>query len=112
MRTGLLKCAAPALKRNYQRKPVQHEVRIYGRYHIVKHYRDATPHPAIDKPRGLGLENVEQAKQREACGALVHEAELAVRDIVRDLPPVFDAFYADEQARTCPTCATVHPGKG
>jgi|GEM_PF-49297 len=45
------------------------------------------------------------------CAALVHETELQVRDIVKDLPPVFDAFYADEQARTCPKCATVHPGK-
>ena len=47
-----------------------------------------------------------------ACAALVHETELQVRDIVKDLPPVFSAFYADEQARTCPKCATVHPGKG
>ena len=44
--------------------------------------------------------------------ALVHEVELQVRDIVADLPPVFTAFYADEAARTCPSCGTVHPGKG
>ena len=46
------------------------------------------------------------------CAALVHETELQVRDIVKDLPPVFSAFYADEEARTCPKCATVHPGRG
>jgi 3-hydroxyanthranilate 3,4-dioxygenase len=46
------------------------------------------------------------------CNALVHEVELQVRDIVADLPPVFTAFYADEQARTCKQCGTVHPGKG
>jgi 3-hydroxyanthranilate 3,4-dioxygenase len=46
------------------------------------------------------------------CAALVHEAELQVRDIVADLPPVFAAFYADESARTCPNCGAVHPGKG
>ncbi|PZS20388.1 MAG: 3-hydroxyanthranilate 3,4-dioxygenase [Pseudonocardiales bacterium] len=46
------------------------------------------------------------------CNALVHEVELQVRDIVADLPPVFTAFYADEQARTCVHCGTVHPGKG
>ena len=46
------------------------------------------------------------------CNALVHEVELQVRDIVEDLPPVFEAFYGDEQARTCPHCGTVHPGKG
>jgi len=44
--------------------------------------------------------------------ALVHEAELQVRDIVADLPPVFQAFYADADARTCGSCGTLHPGKG
>ncbi|MGI8760313.1 MAG: 3-hydroxyanthranilate 3,4-dioxygenase [Jatrophihabitantaceae bacterium] len=46
------------------------------------------------------------------CAALVHEVQLQVRDIVADLPPVFTAFYGDEQARTCRSCGTVHPGKG
>lgn len=45
------------------------------------------------------------------CSALVHEVELQVRDIVADLPPVFTAFYQDEQARTCPSCGALHPGK-
>ena len=34
-----------------------------------------------------------------------------VKDIVKDLPPLYDAFYADETARRCKTCGTVHPGK-
>ncbi|MEU4571084.1 3-hydroxyanthranilate 3,4-dioxygenase [Nonomuraea sp. ATR24] len=46
------------------------------------------------------------------CAALVHEVELQVRDIVKDLPPVFNAFYTDEKARTCDSCGTLHPGKG
>jgi 3-hydroxyanthranilate 3,4-dioxygenase len=46
------------------------------------------------------------------CHAVVHEVELQVRDIVADLPPVFAAFYGDEQARTCDGCGTLHPGKG
>ncbi len=46
------------------------------------------------------------------CGGLVHEVELQVRDIVADLPPVFSAFYGDENARTCTTCGALHPGKG
>lgn len=46
------------------------------------------------------------------CGALVHEVELQVRDIVADLPPVFAAFYDDEGARTCGACGALHPGKG
>jgi len=48
----------------------------------------------------------------EECGNMVHEVELQVRDIVADLPPVFAAFYADEEARTCTKCGALHPGKG
>jgi 3-hydroxyanthranilate 3,4-dioxygenase len=48
----------------------------------------------------------------QQCGGLVHEVELQVRDIVADLPPVFAAFYADEEARTCGRCGALHPGKG
>jgi 3-hydroxyanthranilate 3,4-dioxygenase len=43
---------------------------------------------------------------------MVHEVELQVRDISADLPPIFEAFYADESARTCPSCGHLHPGKG
>ncbi len=46
------------------------------------------------------------------CSALVHEVELQVRDIVADLPPVFDGFYRDESARTCGQCGALHPGRG
>ncbi|MFD9889893.1 3-hydroxyanthranilate 3,4-dioxygenase [Amycolatopsis sp. NPDC059027] len=46
------------------------------------------------------------------CAALVHEVELQVRDIVDDLPPVFQRFYGDEAARTCRACGALHPGKG
>lgn len=45
------------------------------------------------------------------CGAKVHRVEVQVRDIVKDLPPLFAAFYADAKARTCPSCGKVHPGK-
>lgn len=47
----------------------------------------------------------------ENCSELVHETELQVRDIVVDLPPVFEQFYNDEQARVCKNCGTTHPGK-
>lgn len=45
------------------------------------------------------------------CGNLVHRAELRLTSIVKDLPPVYDAFYAAQDLRTCPNCGTVHPGK-
>lgn len=80
-----------------------------------------TPHSPI-RPEagsvGLVLERVREEGTLEKfqwyclnCDALVHEVELQVRDIVVDLPPVFSAFYADEKARTCRNCGTVHPGK-
>ena len=46
------------------------------------------------------------------CAALVYEAELQVRDIVADLPPVFQRFYDDPSLRACGSCGAVHPGKG
>ncbi|MFY9331179.1 MAG: 3-hydroxyanthranilate 3,4-dioxygenase [Candidatus Nanopelagicales bacterium] len=46
------------------------------------------------------------------CDGLVHEVELQVRDIADDLPPIFEAFYGDVDARRCSTCGHLHPGKG
>ncbi|MDQ0317630.1 3-hydroxyanthranilate 3,4-dioxygenase [Amorphus orientalis] len=45
------------------------------------------------------------------CNGLVKRVEVSVKNLVKDLPPIYDAFYADEKARTCPKCGTVHPGK-
>jgi 3-hydroxyanthranilate 3,4-dioxygenase len=36
---------------------------------------------------------------------------LQLKSIVDDLLPVFDAFLADEKARTCDNCGALHPGK-
>ncbi len=45
------------------------------------------------------------------CGALVHRAEVELKSLVDDLPPIFSAFYASEADRTCGRCGAVHPGK-
>lgn len=45
------------------------------------------------------------------CGERVHRVEVELQDIVKDLPPLYDAFYGDEAARTCKSCGTLHPGK-
>jgi 3-hydroxyanthranilate 3,4-dioxygenase len=45
----------------------------------------------------------------ENCNGLVHRVEVQLGSIVDDLPPLFDAFYGDIEARTCRTCGTVHP---
>lgn len=46
------------------------------------------------------------------CHTLISEVELQVRDVVTDLPPVFDRFYESEEARTCTNCGMRHPGRG
>jgi 3-hydroxyanthranilate 3,4-dioxygenase len=46
-----------------------------------------------------------------SCNGLVHRVEVQLKSIVKDLPPLFDAFYASEKKRTCPACGKVHPGK-
>ncbi len=45
------------------------------------------------------------------CANVVHRVDVQVRNIVKDLPPLFEAFYESVEARTCPVCATVHGGK-
>lgn len=45
------------------------------------------------------------------CHHLVHRAELDLTDIVTDLPPIFEAFYSDEEARSCGHCGHLHPDR-
>jgi 3-hydroxyanthranilate 3,4-dioxygenase len=68
---------------------------------------------------GLVLERVREEGTLEQfrwycleCDTLLHEVRLQVRDIVVDLPQVFERFYADTEARTCASCGALHPGKG
>lgn len=43
------------------------------------------------------------------CNRLLHRIEVQLKEIDKDLPPLFDAFYASIDARTCEDCGTVHP---
>jgi 3-hydroxyanthranilate 3,4-dioxygenase len=45
------------------------------------------------------------------CQNLLHRVEINLKNIVKDLPPLYDAFYANENARKCKQCGAVHPGK-
>ena len=45
------------------------------------------------------------------CHNLVHRAEVRLKSIVRDLPPLFEKFYGSEEERRCKNCGTVHPGR-
>ena len=49
------------------------------------------------------------------CKTRVHRVEVSLTDasgIVEALPKIYEAFHADEDARTCPNCGEIHPGKG
>ena len=43
----------------------------------------------------------------EQCHEKLYEKFLAVTDIVSQLPPVMNAFYADEEKRTCKKCGHI-----
>src|SRR5258706_2903751 len=44
------------------------------------------------------------------CWTRLNRIDVNVKNIVRDLPPLFDAFYAS--ARKCGQCGQVHGGRG
>ncbi|NNF52489.1 MAG: 3-hydroxyanthranilate 3,4-dioxygenase [Gammaproteobacteria bacterium] len=43
------------------------------------------------------------------CDNLLYEEYFQLEDIETQLPPVFEAFYADKQRRTCSRCHSVMP---
>ena len=69
--------------------------------------------PQRPQPGSVGLV-VEAARPNDVdgfewycfeCGALVHRVEVKVAHLVKDLPPLYEAFYTDEKARTCKAAA-------
>jgi len=45
----------------------------------------------------------------EACNHKLYEEYLHLEDIVAQLPPIFDRFYASVENRSCEQCGTVMP---
>ena len=43
----------------------------------------------------------------ENCGHKLHEEFVEITDIVAQLPPIMDRFWASEALRTCASCGTV-----
>ncbi len=68
---------------------------------------------------GLVIEKIRKEEEDgflwfcENCGNMLHEEKLVVHDIVKQLPPVMEGFYADEAKRTCEKCGAIMtpPGK-
>lgn len=42
----------------------------------------------------------------EGCGNKLYEEFVHITDIVKQLPPIFDRFYSNEQNSTCKRCGT------
>ncbi len=43
----------------------------------------------------------------ENCHRLLHEEKFYLKDIVKELPILFERFYSDEEKRTCKSCGHV-----
>jgi 3-hydroxyanthranilate 3,4-dioxygenase len=43
----------------------------------------------------------------EACAGLLYEEFIALTDIEKDLPPLFERFYSSPERRTCGNCGAV-----
>jgi 3-hydroxyanthranilate 3,4-dioxygenase len=43
----------------------------------------------------------------EHCGNLLYEEFIALSDIEKELPPLFERFYANAARRTCGSCHAV-----
>lgn len=84
---------------------------------LPPHVRHSPQRPVAGSV-GLVVEGSRRADEADGfewycfnCGDRLHRVEVGVKNIVKDLPPLFAAFYADTTARTCKRCGTVHPGK-
>lgn len=71
------------------------------------------PHSPQRGPNTLGLviERVRRPDELDRfewycdnCGNRLYEVSLHVTDLTTQLKPLFDAFWADERARTCAVC--------
>jgi 3-hydroxyanthranilate 3,4-dioxygenase len=85
---------------------------------LPPHMRHSPQRP-VPGSYGLVVESPRMAGMLDAfewycfeCMACIHRIEVPVNNIVDDLPPLYEAFYVDDAARTCDSCGAVHPGKG
>ncbi len=83
---------------------------------LPKHMRHSPQRPAgslgvvVEMPRPEGVVDGFEWYCHN-CHQLLYRAEVKLKSIVRDLPPLFEQFYGNESLRTCKHCGTVQPGK-
>ena len=98
-------------------EPMEMPIREGEVYLLAPNVRHSPQRP---DPESVGLV-VEYARQEGEfdgfewacpnCANLVHRVEVQLQAIDEDLPPLFTAFDEDHDARTCPNCGELHPGK-
>jgi 3-hydroxyanthranilate 3,4-dioxygenase len=96
-----------------------HDVRINeGDIFLLPPHVRHSPQRPMAGSVGLVVEGTRRPEDKDAfewfcfsCGARVHRVEVKVTNLVTDLPPLFQAFYENEKARTCVRCGAIHPGK-
>jgi 3-hydroxyanthranilate 3,4-dioxygenase len=86
-------------------------------FFLPKHVRHSPQRPmegsiglVIEPKRPDGLKDAFEWYCFE-CGSLVHRVEVLLKSLVRDLPPLYESFYNDDAARSCPECGALHPGR-
>ncbi|MCB1407416.1 MAG: 3-hydroxyanthranilate 3,4-dioxygenase [Rhodobacteraceae bacterium] len=90
-------------------------------FKLPAHVRHAPQRPQ-EGSIGIVVEAPRQPGMKEGfewycfnCEGLVHRVEVALESadgIVTELPKIYEAFNSDMEARTCPNCGTIHPGRG
>jgi 3-hydroxyanthranilate 3,4-dioxygenase len=98
-------------------KPRDMPIREGGMFLLPPHVRHSPQRPepgslciVIERTRPEGVIDGFEWYCLE-CNSRVHRVEIQLKDIVKDLPPLFEQFYASEKLRTCKNCGAVHPGK-
>ena len=82
--------------------------------HAPQRPQDGSVGIVVESPRMMGMKEGFEW-YCFGCKSRVHRAEVSLLDpggIVEALPGVFAAFHTDLDARTCPECGEIHPGKG
>ena len=96
-----------------------HDVPIrQGEVFLIPPHMRHSPQRPMPSSIGLVVESARAPGAKDAfewfcfgCGARVHRIELVVTNIVKDLPPLYEAFYNSVTLRTCRHCEAIHPGK-
>ena len=93
-------------------RPVEVPIRQGEVLLLPAHLPHSPQRPA--NTEGLVVERRRRAGERdgfqwycERCGHLLHEDFLELTDIEKQLPPLFERFYARREWRTCSRCAAV-----